>query len=121
MKGYKIDYLFYANNYDEVDADHPLIEQIKTPEDALRIFREGTVMSKGTTDTKGLVHSYFANIFGPPQYRELHDKLADKYFKKFFDHGVYVGQMRSRLGISGFERKGPEEAAKALLEVISSR
>ena len=40
-------------------------------------------MSKGTTTFKGLVHSYFANIFGPPQYREIHDKLAIKYFDVF--------------------------------------
>jgi hypothetical protein len=27
--------------------------------------------------------------------------------------------MRTRLGIAGWERKGPEEAAKALLEAVS--
>ena len=36
---------------------------------ALDIFREGAVMSKGTTTSSGLVHSYFANIFGPPEYK----------------------------------------------------
>ena len=44
--------------------------------EALKVFRDGTSMSKGTTTSTGLVHTYFANIFGPPQYRELHEQLA---------------------------------------------
>jgi len=119
--GFKIDYILYANNYEEIDTEHPLIEQMKDGELALRIFREGTVMSKGTTTSTGLVHSYFANIFGPPQYKDLHEKLAQKYFKKFFESKIFVGQMRTRLGIPGHERTGPSEAAKALLEILNKR
>ncbi len=40
-------------------------------------------MSKGTTTSSGLVHSYFANIFGPPEYKELHEKIARKVFQIF--------------------------------------
>ncbi len=49
--------------------EHPVIERFKSAEWALDIFREGAVMSKGTTTSSGLVHSYFANIFGPPEYK----------------------------------------------------
>ncbi|MDR4507610.1 MAG: hypothetical protein MRJ65_05120 [Candidatus Brocadiaceae bacterium] len=117
--GYPIDYVFYANNYDVVDENHPVIEQIHTFSEALKIFREGAVMAKGTTTAKGLVHSYFANIFGPPQYKDLHEELAIKTFQTIFNAGVFVGQMRTRLGIPGYETKGPEEAARALLNIIS--
>ncbi len=119
IKGHKIDYILYANNYDEIDEEHPIIERFDSVEKALLVFREGTVMSKGTTTSTGLVHSYFANIFGPPQYKELHEPLAQAYFKAFFDKGIYVGQIRTRLGLHGWERKGPEEAAKELLKILA--
>ncbi|HQP11065.1 MAG TPA: zeta toxin family protein, partial [Candidatus Omnitrophota bacterium] len=118
IKEYKIDYVLYANNYEEPDDDHPIVERIADSETALKIFREGTVMSKGTTTSTGLVHSYFANIFGPPQYKGLHDKIAQKFFKLFYDKKIFVGQMRTRLGIPGYEQKGAQEAAKELLKLI---
>ncbi len=118
IKGRKIDYILYANNYDQIDDEHPIIERVTDVEKALNIFREGTVMSKGTTTTTGLVHSYFANVFGPPQYKEIHEGLAHKFFNAFFKNGVFVGQMRTRLGLVGAEREGPIEAAKELLEVL---
>src|SRR3990170_458667 len=62
IKGHKVDYILYANNYEEVDEAHPIIEQFNTPDDALKVFREGKVMSKGTTTSTGLVSSYFANV-----------------------------------------------------------
>jgi len=116
--GHKIDYILYANNYEEIDNDHPVIEKFSSAELALEVFREGAVMSKGTTTTTGLVHSYFANIFGPPEYREVHDGIAQRYFASFFKTGVFVGQMRTRLGIPGYETSGPGEAAKELLKII---
>ena len=118
IAGHKIDYILYANNYEEIDTEHPVIEKFTSPEWALDIFSEGAVMSKGTTTTTGLVHSYFANIFGPPEYKEVHDKIAAKYFASFFKNNVFVGQMRTRLGISGYESNGPKEAAMALLRII---
>lgn len=118
IKGHKINFVFYANNYEEVDGEHPIIERFNFPEQALHVFREGAVMSKGTTTSKGLVHSYFANIFGPPQYREIHDNLAIKYFNAFFKKDIFVGQIRTRLGIPGYEITGPELAAKELLNVF---
>jgi energy-coupling factor transporter ATP-binding protein EcfA2 len=118
IAGHKIDYILYANNYEEIDTEHPVIEKFTSAEWALDIFSEGAVMSKGTTTTTGLVHSYFANIFGPPEYKDLHDKIAAKYFASFFKNNVFVGQMRTRLGIPGYESNGPKEAALELLRII---
>ncbi len=121
IKGHRIDMVLYANNYEETDDAHPLVERFDSAVTALHVFREGAVMSKGTTTSKGLVHSYFANVFGPPQYREVHDRLAEKFFEAFFEKGVFVGQMRTRLGIPGYEIKGPELAAKELFEAIRKK
>jgi energy-coupling factor transporter ATP-binding protein EcfA2 len=118
ITGHKIDYILYANNYEEIDNEHPVIEKFSSAEWALDIFSEGAVMSKGTTTSSGLVHSYFANIFGPPEYKEIHDKIAAKYFASFFKNNVFVGQMRTRLGIQGNESSGPKEAALELLRII---
>jgi len=118
IRGEKVDYVFYANNYEEIDEDHPLIERMPAVDKALAIFKEGTVMSKGTTSSSGIVHSYFANIFGPPQYRQLHEAIAEKTFQAFFDKGIFVGQIRTRLGLSGWEKKGPVLAAQALLDLL---
>ncbi|NPV78414.1 MAG: phosphoenolpyruvate carboxykinase [Anaerolineae bacterium] len=118
IRGYPIDYVLYANNYDEVTGDKPIIERFQNVNQALDVFRKGAVMSKGTTSSQGLVETYFANIFGPPQYQELHEILAQKYFEQFFKRNLFVGQIRTRLGIVGMERQGPWEAAKALLTNI---
>jgi hypothetical protein len=118
IRGQTLDFILYANNYEDIDEDRPVIEEFTNAETAFKVFKEGTVMSKGTTTTSGIVHSYFGNIFGPVQYRELHEGLAEKYFKAFFKAGVFVGQIRTRLGLSGWERNGPHEAAKELLRVI---
>jgi hypothetical protein len=121
LRGYSIDFLLYANNYEEVDQCHPIIERFNSVSQALEVFRKGVVMAKGTTTSTGLVNTYFANIFGPPQYRDLHEELANKIFSALFKSGIFVGQIRTRLGIPGYETKGPEEAAKALLSLISKK
>jgi hypothetical protein len=118
IKGHKIDYILYANNYEEIDENHPIIERFQSPEQALDTFRNGAVMSKGTTTSSGMVHTYFANIFGPPEYKELHEEIVQRYFGSFFRRNIYVGQMRTRLGITGYETKGPKEAATELLRII---
>ena len=121
MEGTPIDCVLYANNYEQVDDQHPVIEQFKSAEDALKVFRRGAVMSKGTTTSKGIVENYFANIFGPPQYRDLHESLAKKYFQTMFDKGIFVGQLRTMLGVSGEEQSGPQQSARALLEMIKQK
>jgi len=118
VKGFKIDFVLYANNYEDIDADHPIIQGIDNLDAALEVFREGAVMSKGTTTTTGLVRTYFANVFGPQQHQDLHEGLARQYFEALFRDGIFVGQMRTRLGIHGLERTGPEAAAKELLKML---
>jgi hypothetical protein len=120
LHGYALDYLLYANNYEAVDDSHPVLEHFDSVERALGVFREGTAMAKGTTSSKGLVHSYFANVFGPPQYRELHESLAEEVFRAAFGAEVYVGQVRTRLAIPGYSTSGPGEAAHALLGLLES-
>jgi hypothetical protein len=119
ITGYPVDMVLYANNYEVIDEDHPILERFDTPETALRVFREGTAMSKGTTTSTGLVHTYFVNVFGAVQYKATHDEIAKRYFETFFKGRVLVGQLRTRLGITGWEQKGPEEAAQALLIMIA--
>ena len=118
LKGVEIDYLLYANNYEEVDEYHPLIDKFDTVESALNVFREGAAMAKGTTTSTGLVHSYFANIFGAPQYRDLHEELAQETFRAAHENGTFIGVMRTRLGIPGYEMNGPQDAAKSLLKLM---
>jgi hypothetical protein len=118
MEGTPVDCLLYANNYEQIDEMHPVIERFHAVDDALTVFRQGAVMSKGTTTTQGLVQTYFANIFGPTQFKEMHEELAKKYFGEMFKQEVYVGQMRTMLGIQGQEFTGPQHSAAALLDLI---
>ena len=120
MEGTPIDCVFYANNYEVIEDGIPVIGRFESAEDALDVFRKGAVMSKGTTATKGLVSNYFANIFGPPQCKTMHEELAKKYFVEMFNKGVFVGQLRTQLGISGMEMKGPKHSAAALLDMIKT-
>ncbi len=118
IKGEPLDIILYANNYQEVDETYPVIERFSTPEEALDVFRAGKVMSKGTTTAEGLIGTYFANVFGPPQYRSLHEGIAERFFESFFEQGLYVGELRTRLGLEGWEQKGPAAAAEGLLTLI---
>ncbi len=120
VKGYPIDMLLYANNYEQIDDDHPEIEFFSTSEDALSVFRSGARFAKGTTDEKGLVYTYFANPFGAPQRMEKHEEAATSYFQKMFDTGVKLGQIRTRLGIEGFEQIGPRTASLKLFKIIQT-
>lgn len=119
LRGHPVHYLLYPNNYEEIDESHPVLEAFRDPEPALNVFREGTAMSKGTTTSTGITHAYFANIFGPPQRRETHEVIAAQVFKTLFAGGTFVGQLRTRLGIPGYETRGPQAAARALLEHLT--
>ncbi len=121
VKGYPVDFVLYANNYECVDANHPVIHRFNDVEAALDIFRDGAVMSKGTTVSTGLVKNYYANIFGPAQYPDLQETLARKYYQAMFARGVFIGELRTQLAVPGMERKGPELAAQELLKAIHFR
>jgi hypothetical protein len=118
MQGYPVDMVLYANNYETVDEQTLAIERFADMETAFETFRAGAVMSKGTTTSQGKVGTYFANVFGPAQYIEEHDALARRYFEQLFTSNTYVGQVRTQLGIPGFEMSGPEQSARALLALL---
>jgi hypothetical protein len=121
MAGYPVDLVLYANNYEQTDEEHELVQIFDGPAQALHVFREGYRAAKGTTDERGLVHTYFANPFGPMQFKQRHDPLAAAFFDAMFHAGVQLGQLRTRLGIAGYEQDGPELAARALFDFIRRR
>ncbi len=118
-QGYPVDLFLYANNYEEVNEEQPVLGWLESPEEALEVFRSGARMAKGTTDERGLIHTYFANPFGAPQKREQHEEIARRFFSALAESGVRLGQLRTRLGIPGYESSGPEAAARAVLEYMA--
>lgn len=114
IKGEAIDLFLYANNYEDGEA----LELFNSEEEAIKVFKEGTRMAKGTTTEKGLVTSYFSNPFGPVQKQKKMDELIPIFFKEFFNKGIRVGQLRTKLGMAGNEKKGPREASLKLLQEI---
>jgi hypothetical protein len=115
-RGHTVDALLYANNYEGVDEEHPLLEFFSSAHEALPVFESGSRMAKGTTDERGIVHSYFANPFGAAQKRREHEAIARYFFERLQASGGRIGMLRTRLGIEGYEMSGPEEAARAILE-----
>jgi hypothetical protein len=61
------------------------------------------------------------NIFGAIQYKAVHEEIAKQFFEAFFKKDIFVGQLRTRLGIVGWEQKGPEEAARKLLQMVKTK
>ena len=118
-KGHPIDFFFYANNYEGVKDGGNYLDYFETPEDAIKVFKAGARMAKGTTTETGLVESYFANPFGPAQKQAETDILIDKYFNFMFKEGnVKVGQIKTCLGVKGQEKNGPRNAAIELFDEI---
>lgn len=111
-----VDIFLYANNY---EAEGEALEFFDNEEDALKVFRAGNRMAKGTTTEYGLVGSYFANPFGPVQRKEQTEPLLQEFFHKMFEQGVQVGVLRTRLGIKGKEYDGPRTAAKTILHYVT--
>lgn len=118
VKGYDVDLFLYANNYDDLKDGEKSIQYFKNPEEAKKVFKAGARMAKGTTTENGLVESYFANPFGPVQKKEEMDLIIDRYFKDMFNNKVKVGQIKTCLGVSGFEKEGPKKAAIELFDII---
>lgn len=118
VKGYEVDLFLYANNYTEVKEGENSIEYFKTPKDAIKVFKSGARMAKGTTSEKGLVESFFANPFGPAQKQEETNALIEKYFDAMFKGTVKVGQIKTCLALEGQEKEGPRNAAIELFDII---
>jgi hypothetical protein len=121
VKGYPVDIIVYANNYDRLDGKNPALEFFTTPAEALRVFSTGARLAKGTTDETGHVRTYFANPFGAVQEKANHAKIAAKTFAALFKAGARVGQVRTQLGIPGFEMEGPRAASLALFDAIRAK
>ena len=120
IKGYKVDLFLYANNYTEVKENEKHIDYFENAEEAIKVFKSGARMAKGTTTEKGLVESYFANPFGPVQKQKETDILIEKYFDTLYSTGVKVGQIKTCLGVKGQEKNGPRVAALELFDIIKS-
>ncbi len=118
-RGCPVDLFLYANNYEEVNEEQPVLGFLDSAVEALEVFRSGARMAKGTTDEKGLIHTYFANPFGAPQKKEQHEEIARRFFSLMAGSGVRLGQLRTRLGVPGYESSGPEAAARAILAYLS--
>lgn len=120
-EGTKVDYFIYANNYSEAVEGEEKLCEFMDKETAFNVFKEGKRMAKGTTSEEGLTKSYFANPFGAPQHEEEHEKIAHRFFDAMYKNNIFVGELKTRLGLAGFETKGPEEAAKDLFKYIHDR
>ncbi|MGL5254481.1 MAG: phosphoenolpyruvate carboxykinase [Brevinema sp.] len=116
MRGEPVDYFLYANNYDDPTGES--LSFFENAEEAKPTFVDGKRMAKGTTTEKGITTSFFANPFGPVQKEKETRVLIDQFFDDMFKKGVKVGQIYTRLGVSGKEQEGPKEAAKYLFELL---
>ncbi|MDE6661672.1 MAG: hypothetical protein K2J93_07600 [Anaeroplasmataceae bacterium] len=115
MKGYKVDMVLYANNYEDVAIQ---LKEFTEEKSALKTFIRGARYAKGTTQEVGLVESFFANPFGPVQREEQTRQLLDLYFTRLFTNHVFVGELYTKLGILGKQQDGPKGAAEKLFEIL---
>lgn len=115
IKGYPIDLLFYANNYEEGDE----IELFNNKDEAIDVFKRGRRKAKGTTSESGIVETFFANPFGPVQRQEQTNVLINHYFEYLCKH-IPVGQIRTRLAIDGYAQEGPQGVARKLINYIQN-
>lgn len=118
IKDHEIDLVMYANNYKETDEGLRFFEDEAL---ALDVFRKGERFAKGTTSEVGLVSSYFANPFGPVQRLEETDELLVSHYHALFKQHTQVGEIYTQLAVPGYEMKGPQLAAKRLLEYLTKK
>ena len=112
--GINIDYILYANNYEEKENK---IELFNNKKDAIKVFVRGARVAKGTTGETGLVETFFANPFGPVQLQCETNVLLDKYFDYFFKNNIKVGEIYTGLALpNGAEN--PVYAATELLKKL---
>ena len=114
VSGYNVDMVLYANNYEESNQK---IKLFTNKEEALKVFKDGKRMAKGTTSESGLVSTFFANPFGPVQLEGKTSELLDEYFDYLFKNNIEVGQIFTGLGLEN-GAANPEKAALELLEML---
>lgn len=113
-EGVKVDAVYYANNYAQSNEK---IKVFKNKEEALKVFKTGSRVAKGTTGENGFVSTFFANPFGPVQLQEETEKLLDEYFDVLFESGVEVGEIFTGLALEN-AAENPSYAAKELLKKL---
>lgn len=115
-KGYEVDMMLYANNYEDVEKKITFHDDL---DKSIQIFEDGARKAKGTTTEKGLVKSYFANPFGPVQEREDTEVLVRQFFADMKTNGVKIGEIHTCLAVDGKSKDGPREAAEELFTLIN--
>lgn len=116
-QSHKVDYFFYANNYESKAG----LTLFNTPSKHKHIFVDGKRMSKATTHEVGLTTSYFANPFGPLQLQDVCNPIIDTFFDVFDHTGVVVGEVYTNLGVDTSDSNRLKDAAQAVLDVITMR
>lgn len=116
---YKVDFFFYANNYKTIGEDDFAIYYFKDKDEAVKTFKAGQRVAKGTTQETGLTESYFANPFGPMQREKQTDVIIEKFFDALFKNNIPVGEIYTQLSINGKETDGPKQLALDLFEEIN--
>ena len=114
IKNYHVDYVFYANNYEERKQKIYIFHEL---EEAIKIFEQGQRIALGTTNENGLVNTFFANPFGPLQLKSETKPLIKKYYSLLFKNKILVGQLFTGLGLKN-GKCNPKHAAKALCDKI---
>lgn len=117
IKKHKVDLVLYANNYDESKNGLSISTNLK---EMIDVFESGLRLAKGTTSEVGMSKSFFANPFGPAQHKDIAKPLLDTYFEKLFNQNIPLGVIYTKLAISGYEQKGPHEAALKLLAYLTN-
>lgn len=112
ITGVDIDAVLYANNYENSETK---IKLFKNKEEALKVFKKGARVAKGTTGETGLVETFFANPFGPVQLQEETTILLEKYFDCLFKNGIKVGEIYTGLALEN----GAENPKYAALELLN--
>lgn len=115
MKGYKVDLVLYANNYYEGEED---ILFFSDKNEAKEVFIKGARKAKGTTGEIGFVETFFANPFGPVQREEQTRKIIDEFFDHLYETKIPVGQINTRLAVTGMEHKGPMRVAEEFFKYL---
>lgn len=116
-KNHTVDILLYVNNYDDKEG----ISAFKTANDAMKVFKKGTRKIKGINGEKALVSTYLVNPYGPLQYMKQTDILLPKYFNALKTNNVYVGEIYTKISLTGEELRGPRNAALTLLKLIKDK
>ena len=118
LRGYPVDYLLYANNYEAVDDGHPVLERL--PErggGAGRLLGRRRHVARARPPRPGLTHSYFANPFGPAQRRgaargaRAHDvrrRVRGRRLRRAAAHAAGAARRRERRPSRG--GRGPARA-----------